>query len=225
MADKSKKSVMKKLKLNGLAGNALKSNKNYVFFENFVKMKETRETNRVNTWLEKNVPTYDVWKTLGLGRVRTVKDLGEIADTDAYKLYMRYVYAFDGRANTNFIQNNVAPSVISSETSWAEKLSRTANWVATDRSDKYVKAALGLDNLPLDGQQVSTNYQFYLYFKLSTLQVQQDVAEKTINFYLKHAPRYVKLTREARKRENNLQAYLHLDIVAKRTKLMREELN
>ncbi|OWY93971.1 hypothetical protein PHMEG_00036441, partial [Phytophthora megakarya] len=114
-ADKSDEFVLKKLKLTGLAGNALKRNKNYVFFENFVKM---RDTKRVNTWLANDVPTYDVWKTLGLHHVRTMKDLGRIGDTDTYKLYMRYAYAFDDRAHTKFDQNNVIPTVIGSEASW-----------------------------------------------------------------------------------------------------------
>ncbi|OWY96513.1 RxLR effector protein [Phytophthora megakarya] len=218
-ADKSDEFVLKKLKLTGLAGNALKRNKNYVFFENFVKM---RDTNRVNTWLANDVPTYDVWKTLGFDHVRTMKDLGKIGDSDAYKLYMRYAYAFDDRVHTKFDQNNVIPTVISSEASWAEKLSRTATWITKVRSDTYVKMALGLNNLPKDGKELSTNYQFYMYFKLATMPIQRKVAEKTIANYLMNAPLHVKLTPEALEKTNNLQAYLHLDIVAKLSRASKE---
>ncbi|OWZ01355.1 RxLR effector protein [Phytophthora megakarya] len=218
-ADKSDEFVLTKLKLNGLTGNALKTSKNYVYFEHFLKM---RDTNRVNTWLAKNVPTYDVWKTLGFDHVRTFMDMKKIAHTDAYQLYLRYAHAFDDHANTNFIQNKVAPTVISSDASWAEKISRTSAWITAGRSEAYVKTVLGLDKLPLNGRYVSTNYQFYMYFQLATLSIHRSLAEHTIFVYLRNAPIHVKLTPEALEIENNLLAYLHLDIVASLTKLSRE---
>ncbi|OWZ05604.1 RxLR effector protein [Phytophthora megakarya] len=71
-ADKSDDFVKQKLKLNGLSGDALKSNKNYKYFKQFVDIKEG---NQRDVWLKQEVSTSDVWTKLGFGNVKTQEEL------------------------------------------------------------------------------------------------------------------------------------------------------
>ncbi|OWZ05068.1 RxLR effector protein [Phytophthora megakarya] len=143
-ADKSDDFVKQKLKLNGLSGDALKSNKNYKYFKQFVDIKEG---NQRDVWLKQEVSTSDVWTKLGFGNVKTQEELTKASGTDAFQVYLRYADSVDNRAVAKSYNKEEIVPVISVDSSWAEKKARMESWVKANKPAAYVMMVLGLHDL------------------------------------------------------------------------------
>ncbi|KAI9984546.1 hypothetical protein PInf_005904 [Phytophthora infestans] len=139
-AGKADDFVIENLNLKGLSGHALKSNKNYKHFEQF-------QEALLDISLKKMTPTSDIWRRMGLEKLKTIDDVEAAQSTDAFLLYVRYARHFDAAALKNNIKHKTAIPVISDDVTFAEALARLTVWKMDDRPANYVKAALRLDNL------------------------------------------------------------------------------
>ncbi|OWZ05066.1 RxLR effector protein [Phytophthora megakarya] len=161
---KSDDFVKGKFKLNGLSGEALTGHPNYKSFELFVMLKER---NRLDAWQTTGTSTFAVWTELGLDSINTWDDLINAADTDAFKLYQRYADTFDNNALMSSIEEGKPMSVLSSDTSWAERIARMVNWKVNKKVEVYVMKALGFDKLlPAELQANSNDKTFLIYWLL-----------------------------------------------------------
>ncbi|KAL4152389.1 hypothetical protein PRNP1_009320 [Phytophthora ramorum] len=100
--------VLKALNLKGLRGSDLTTNANYKYFLKFAKKAESY---RLNKWLRKDFPTYQVWKELGLQGVRTV-ELNQIKNTKNFRIYKRYVNEFDDYVYRSIMAGYNPPKVM-----------------------------------------------------------------------------------------------------------------
>ncbi|KAK1943322.1 hypothetical protein P3T76_004718 [Phytophthora citrophthora] len=160
-AQKTDEFVLEAFKLKGLTGVRLKLDKNYKYFEQFQKVKES---NQITAWIKAETPTSAVWRTSGFGNVRTIDDILAVEPTEAFQLYSRFLERYDSAVILKAHKNKTPIPVISDDLTWAEKTVRVANWVGTNRSSAFAKAALGLDNLTPAEIMKAKNYEFYLMF-------------------------------------------------------------
>ncbi|OWZ10733.1 hypothetical protein PHMEG_00016373 [Phytophthora megakarya] len=160
---KSDDFVKEKLKLTGLSGVALTSNKNYKHFKKFVMIKTW---NQLDAWRNTETPTYDVWRTLGFGNMNTWDDLMNAADTDAFKLYQQYADYFDNYAITKAFVDHKAISVLSGDTPWTERVARMVSWKENDKDELYVMVALGFDKLSPAALEANTNGKTFMIYWL-----------------------------------------------------------
>ncbi|KAL4170191.1 hypothetical protein KRP22_011095 [Phytophthora ramorum] len=134
--------VLKALNLKGLTGSDLTKNANYKYFLKFAKK---AESNRRAMWLRKDFPTYQVWKELGLQRVRTVEQLNQIRNTKVFAVYKRYVNEFDNYVYRSMVAGYNPPKVmVARGAPKAEMTARVEIMAEAKRSELYAKVALGL---------------------------------------------------------------------------------
>ncbi|KAG7385576.1 hypothetical protein PHYBOEH_008990 [Phytophthora boehmeriae] len=144
--------VKKALGLEGLSGTALTSHKNYKYFQKFTYKKEGRQLDR---WIYDDVPTYNVWKKLGLDNVPRE----QISKTPQYKTYVRYVnkYADDylwypEKHSIKFIGSPL------------EKTAKAEIWAKGRRSKSFVKKMLGLKDMQKKQRQNDPDYEYYKHY-------------------------------------------------------------
>ncbi|EEY54338.1 secreted RxLR effector peptide protein, putative [Phytophthora infestans T30-4] len=136
--------VMKKLKLNGLKGAALTTHKNYQIYDRFAKK---ALMNRLSKRLEDNTATYSVWKELGLDHVSKASDLPKIMNSENFKIYEKYVKAFDDRIIHLWrTWHGVVPqaAAITREVTEAEMTARTFFLAQSKIKTNDAKVLLGL---------------------------------------------------------------------------------
>ncbi|OWY92780.1 RxLR effector protein, partial [Phytophthora megakarya] len=160
---KSDDFVKQKLNLYGLSGHALTEHTNYKLFEKFVRIKQA---NQLNAWKEADASTFAVWRDLGLGDINTWDDLMRAADTDAFKLYQRYADSFDNTAVIKAAFERKDVPVLTSDTSWTERIARMVNWKANEKSESYVMTTLGFDKLSPAELEANKNGKTFLVYWL-----------------------------------------------------------
>ncbi|KAK1943321.1 hypothetical protein P3T76_004717 [Phytophthora citrophthora] len=160
-AQKTDEFVLEAFKLKGLTGVRLKLDKNYKYFEQFQKVKES---NQITAWIKAETPTSAVWRTSGFGNVRTIDDILAVEPTEAFQLYTRFLIQYDDAMTAKALRTNTPIPVISDDLTWAEKTVSVATWVGADRSRAFAKAALGLDNLTPAEMVKAKNFEFYYSF-------------------------------------------------------------
>ncbi|KAL3663404.1 hypothetical protein V7S43_011809 [Phytophthora oleae] len=160
-AQKTDEFVLDAFKLKGLTGDRLKLNKNYKYFEQFKKIKES---DQITAWIKAETSTSAVWRTSGLGNVRTIDEILAVEPTEAFQMYTRFLERYDSAVILKAHKAKTPIPVISDDLTWAEKTVRAANWVATGRSRAFAKAALGLDKLTPAELAKTKNFEFYLIF-------------------------------------------------------------
>ncbi|OWZ16919.1 RxLR effector protein [Phytophthora megakarya] len=148
---KSNDFVKQKLKLNGLSGSALEQHRNYHLFENFIKITEAKTS------------TSDVWKNLGLEKIKTWEDLVKAVETENVQVFLRYANSFDDRAIRNVNKENKPVPVIS-DASWTEKMARMMSWLVNGKSEEYVMKALGFNTLSRVELDTNKNSEVFLVF-------------------------------------------------------------
>ncbi|KAG3134498.1 hypothetical protein PI126_g18671 [Phytophthora idaei] len=79
------------LKLRGLDDAALKAHANYRYYE-FFSRKAVEY--RLYKQLQRDVPTFEIWKDQGFSHITKAVDLKQIVNTMEFKFYERYVKAF-----------------------------------------------------------------------------------------------------------------------------------
>ncbi|GMF65885.1 unnamed protein product [Phytophthora lilii] len=163
---KSGKSDFEAQSLLGLAGmsdDVAGIKPNYEHFEKFLIRKY-----RFSDMLINETPTYNVWVTIGFGNIRTADQLPIISNTAKFKLYERYVKAFD-RVTINKLYSYRTPVQSSSGASDAEMTARIMLLAKQRRPDPYyAKCVLGINKLNAQAVTHHSNYKYYqLYLKLA----------------------------------------------------------
>ncbi|OWZ05125.1 hypothetical protein PHMEG_00022843, partial [Phytophthora megakarya] len=127
----------------------------------------SKQQNQIRAWEKTETSTFAVWREVGLGNINTWDDLMNAADTDAFKLYQRYADSFDNRAflNVVFAGNKPVP-VLSTDTSWTERMARMVNWKVNNKHEDYVMAALGFDKLSPAALEANRNDKTFLMYWL-----------------------------------------------------------
>nr|AEK81098.1 Avh282 [Phytophthora sojae] len=151
--EKTDEQVMKILKLTGRSGDELTGHPN---FKTFAKFAKTAEKYKLGEWYRSRVSTYDAWVKLGQEDV----PLHLVHQTPAYWTNYHYVNMFDYYASIA-MKNRHQPPVLVSEKASPKEMSRVLIWAATERSDDYVKAVLGI--LGKSGEALTTHagYKYY----------------------------------------------------------------
>ncbi|KAE9237513.1 hypothetical protein PF005_g642 [Phytophthora fragariae] len=145
-AEKSDDYVKKALKLDGLKGEALTTNKNYKAFRYFVKKAEGY---RLSKWYRHEYNTYQAWKEMGFVKITKASDLGKIRNTDQFRVYKRYVNTLDSQLLWRLEQGMNPPAVfVTRGPSEAELTARTEIMAEAGRSVAYAKVALGMREAP-----------------------------------------------------------------------------
>ncbi|KAG3001714.1 hypothetical protein JG687_00015262 [Phytophthora cactorum] len=163
---KSDAYVRKVLKLNDLDDAARKSNKYYAYFV------DRTEWYQIVKWLQNDFTTFQVWKTLKLDKITKYQQLDDILDTDAFRLYMRYVKHFN-RGVVSKLKNGYKPDGVMVErgASDAEMWVRALIMAQAGMKDEYAQVLLGLTipdrfvNKLLKGDALKAHPD-YKYFKL-----------------------------------------------------------
>ncbi|EGZ13781.1 hypothetical protein PHYSODRAFT_513852, partial [Phytophthora sojae] len=153
--------VKKALKMEGLSGTALTSHKNYNLLVKYV---DTAEMYRLNKWARGGFPTYDIWVELGLGRVTSLAQIEQVKNTNAYRIYKRYVNAFDDSVISTMGSGYHLPKLVSDKATPAEMTARAQIWAEAGRSDDYVMMMLGLTGLKGAKLARNRNYPYYTEF-------------------------------------------------------------
>ncbi|KAG1709931.1 hypothetical protein DVH05_016945 [Phytophthora capsici] len=102
-AQKTDEFVLEAFKLKGLTGTQLRLNKNYKYFEQF---KRVKESNQITAWLKAETSTSSVWRASGLGNVRTIDDILAVEPTDAFQVYMRFLERYDAGVSLKAYKTN-----------------------------------------------------------------------------------------------------------------------
>ncbi|KAE8994427.1 hypothetical protein PR002_g19929, partial [Phytophthora rubi] len=145
-AEKSDDYVKKALKLDGLKGEALTTNKNYKAFRYFVKKAEGY---RLSKWYRHEYNTYQAWKEMGFVKITKASDLDKIRNTDQFRVYKRYVNTLDSQLLWRLEQGMNPPAVfVTRGPSKAELTARTEIMAEAGRSVAYAKVALGMREAP-----------------------------------------------------------------------------
>ncbi|KAG6956031.1 hypothetical protein JG688_00011617 [Phytophthora aleatoria] len=133
--------VRKALKLRGLDDAALKAHANYRYHEFFSRK---AVENRLYKQLQRDVPTFEIWKDQGFSHITKAVDLKQIVNTMEFKFYERYVKAFHQKVkgDINAWRDPTAVMVARGATE-AEMTARTLILVNSGMKEDYVKALLG----------------------------------------------------------------------------------
>uniref|UniRef100_H3GN01 RxLR effector protein n=1 Tax=Phytophthora ramorum TaxID=164328 RepID=H3GN01_PHYRM len=159
--------VLKALNLKELRGSDLTKNANYKYFLKFAKKAESY---RLNKWVRKKFSTYQVWKELGLQKVRTVEQLNQIRNTKEFGIYKRFVNEFDDDVLRSVAGYNPPKVVVDRGAPKAEMTARVEIMAEAKRPMVYAKLALGLTvpgkpGVTLKGEALK-NHDDYGYFEL-----------------------------------------------------------
>lgn len=157
--------VRKALKLTNLDEAAVKSNKYYAYYV------DKTEWYKIIKWLQKDVSTFQVWKTLNLDRITKSSQLHSVRNTDAFRVYSRYVKHFNN-AVISKLDNGYQPDRVLVErgASDAEMSARALIMANAGIKDDYTQVLLGLTTQGrfiklLKGAEL-TGHRDFQFFKL-----------------------------------------------------------
>ncbi|OWZ09168.1 Avirulence (Avh) protein [Phytophthora megakarya] len=154
--------VRKKLGLENLKYGKLARHKNFDGFVSYVDWAESRELSKK---AHNHVPTYSVWKDNGLDRVTNVDDLNAIRQTDAFRIYRRYVNILDNlelstiKAGYGYLYPH---KYIGEDGTKMERMARFQIMGEARRPEYYPKEILGLRWASEDQLKKNSNYINYL---------------------------------------------------------------
>lgn len=157
--------VRKALKLTNLDEAAVKSNKYYAYYV------DKTEWYKIIKWLQKDVSTFQVWKTLNLDKITESSQLHSVRNTDAFRVYSRYVKHFNN-AVISKLDNGYQPDRVLVErgASDAEMSARALIMANAGIKDDYTQVLLGLTTQGrfiklLKGAEL-TGHRDFQFFKL-----------------------------------------------------------
>ncbi|ETP29589.1 hypothetical protein F442_21296, partial [Phytophthora nicotianae P10297] len=164
----SDKYVKKALKLRGLDDAALKVQANYRYYDYFTK--KALEY-RLYKQLQRDVPTFAIWKELRFRDITKAVQLQSIVNTMEFKFYERYVQAFHKRVKADYnAMRDPTGVIVARGATEAEMTARTLILVNSRMDEAYAQALLGMTKpgrpgMLLKGKQLEDHVD-YEYLQL-----------------------------------------------------------
>ncbi|KAG2760663.1 hypothetical protein Pcac1_g27425 [Phytophthora cactorum] len=101
-----------------------------------------QESRELDDWIEEGLTLYGAWTRLKLDQVTPTR----VMQTDAYKIYVRYVKKYDSMIYN--YKNSIGQPPIEFGGTDAQIFAKVQVWAAAHRPRWYVKKMLKLDDLP-----------------------------------------------------------------------------
>ncbi|KAG3126319.1 hypothetical protein PI126_g22374 [Phytophthora idaei] len=115
------------------------SNKYYAYFV------DRTEWYQIVKWLQDDSSTFQVWKYLKLDKITDRNQLNDIRNTDAYRVYTRYIKHFN-QGVVSKLKNGYKPNggMVERGASDVEMSARAVIMADAGMEDKYAQVLLGL---------------------------------------------------------------------------------
>ncbi|KAK1943676.1 hypothetical protein P3T76_005072 [Phytophthora citrophthora] len=165
--------VKTKLGLDNLDDAALKKNKNYPLYLDYV---DTREKNELWKLARRKYSTYTFWQDEGLDRMITLRgdmtfnqiaaEIKKLEGTEPFRIYRRYAKEFDQHRLANFGSRYYRETYfIDDQATTVEKFVRAQFWAEAKIRKGYVKEFLGIHRAK--PEVVNSNPYYLYYLKMS----------------------------------------------------------